>query len=46
MGSADGTNINTNHLACTWKVEMKKEDNIKGEGGNEMSDRRIKRETL
>ena len=35
MGDADVTSINTNHLACTWKVEMKKRDSIKEEGGNE-----------
>ena len=32
-GSADGTSINTNRLTYTWKVEMKRRDNIKG-GGN------------
>ena len=32
---ANRTSINTNHLACTWRVEMKKEDSIKEEGGNE-----------
>ena len=35
MGSADGTSINTNRLACTWKVEMKRRDSIKEERGNE-----------
>ena len=24
-----------NHLACTWKVEMKRKDSIKGEGVSE-----------
>ena len=32
---ANGTSINTNHLACTWRVKMKGEESIKGEGGNE-----------
>ena len=32
----DGTGINTNHLACTWRVEMKGEDSIKEEGDNEI----------
>jgi len=45
MGSVDGTSINTNHLACTWKVEMKMRDSIKG-GGNEKGDRKIKKETM
>ena len=35
MGSADGTNIQTNRLECTWKVEMKGKDSIKGEGVSE-----------
>ena len=35
MGSADGTNINTDRLVCTWKVEMEREDSIKEEEGNE-----------
>ena len=26
---ADGTSINTNHLACTWRVKMKGEKSIK-----------------
>ena len=33
--SVNGTSINTNHLACTWRVEMKGEDSIREEGGNE-----------
>ena len=32
---ADGTSINTNHLAYTWKVDMKGEVSIKEEGSNE-----------
>ena len=24
-----------NHLACTWKVEMRRRDNIREEGGSE-----------
>ena len=31
----DGTCINTDHLPCTWRVEMKREDSVKEEGGNE-----------
>jgi len=27
----DGTSIKTNHLACTWRVEMKREKSIKEE---------------
>ena len=30
----DGTSINTNHLAYTWRKKIKEEENIK-EGGNE-----------
>ena len=30
----DGTNINTNHLVSTWRVEMKEEGSIKEEEGN------------
>ena len=26
---------NTNHLACTWRVRMKRGENIKGERGSE-----------
>ena len=32
---ADETSINTNHLACTWRVKMKGERSIKGERGTE-----------
>ena len=35
---ADGTSINTNHLDYMWRVEMKREDSIKEEGGNERGD--------
>ena len=35
MGSADGTSIHTDRLACTWKVEMKMKDSIKEEGVSE-----------
>ena len=35
MGSADGTSINTDRLACMWKVEMKRKDSIK-EGVSEI----------
>ena len=31
---ADRTSINTNHLAYTWRAEMKGEEGIKEEGGN------------
>ena len=31
MGNVDGTSIQTDRLACTWKVEMKRKDSIKGE---------------
>ena len=30
----DGTNINTNYLVSTWRVEMKGEGSIKEEEGN------------
>ena len=32
MGNANGTSIQIYRLAYTWKVKMKKEDSIKGEG--------------
>ena len=35
MGSADETSIQIDRLTCTWKVEMKRKDNIKGEGMSE-----------
>ena len=35
MGSVDGTSIQIYRLTCTWKVKMKKEDSIKGEGVGE-----------
>ena len=31
----DGTSINTNHLVCMWRVEMKGEGSLKEEEGNE-----------
>ena len=37
MGSADGTSIQTDRLACTRKMEMKRKDSIKGE---EVSEKR------
>ena len=33
---------NTNHLACTWRVRMKGEESIKGEGRSERSGSRNK----
>ena len=42
---ADGTSINTNHLACTWKVEMKREDSIK-KGGNERGGSKLRENTI
>ena len=35
MRAADRTSIKTDRLACIWKVEMKRKDNIKGEGVGE-----------
>ena len=35
MESIDGTSIQTNRLECTWKVEMKGKDSIKGGGVSE-----------
>ena len=46
MGNTDGTSINTNHLACMWKVEMERGDSIKEEGGHGMRDQKIKGEIL
>ena len=43
MGSVDGTNINPDHLAYRWKVEMKKGESIKEEGGNKIGDRKIEK---
>ena len=34
MEGADGTNINTSHLACTWWTRMRGKGSIKGKGGN------------
>ena len=36
MRGTDRTSININHLANRWNVEMKSEESIKEEGGNEM----------
>ena len=41
MGSADGTSINTSHLAYKWKVEMKRRGGIKEKRENEK--RRLKK---
>jgi len=30
-----GQALGTNHLACMWRVRMKEEESIKGEGDNE-----------
>ena len=35
MGSTNGTSIHTNCVECTWKVEMKGKDSIKGGGVSE-----------
>ena len=34
MKGADGTSISTNPLICTCEVGMRREDDIKGKGGN------------
>ena len=34
MEGDDGTSINTNHLACTWRTRMRGEGSVKGRGGN------------
>ena len=36
MRGTDRTSISTNHLANRWNVEMKSEESIKEEGGNEI----------
>ena len=36
MESADGTSIHTDRLASTWRVDMKRKDNIKDEGGSKI----------
>ena len=46
MGVTDGTSINTNCLACMWKVEMEKGDSIKEEGGYGIRDWKRKGKTL
>ena len=43
MGGVDRTSISTNHLAYRWKVEMKSEESIKEEGGNEIKGGRKRR---
>ena len=34
MEGADGTNINSSHLACMWRTRMRGEGSMKGERGN------------
>ena len=47
MGSADGTSIQTDCLASTWKVEMKRKDSIQGERvGEKMGIEKIRKGTL
>ena len=50
MGSANGTSISPNPLSYRWKVEMKRREGIKEEGGNNIrgskKDRKKKRETI
>ena len=46
MESTDGTSININHLAFTWKVEMERGDSIKEEGGYGIRDWKRKGKTL
>ena len=46
MRSTNGTSINTNRLAYTWKVEMERGDSIKEGGDYEMRDEKIKGKTL
>ena len=36
MGSADGTSIHIDRLTSTWRVDMKRKDNIKEEGGSKI----------
>ena len=36
MESADGTSIHTDRLASTWRVDMKRKDGIKEEGGSKI----------
>ena len=43
MGGVDRTSISTNHLPYRWKVEMKSEESIKEEGGNEIKGGRKRR---
>ena len=35
MRNSDGISIQTNRLECTWKVEIKGKDSIKGGGVSE-----------
>ena len=35
MEGADGTSINTGHLACMWRAKMKGKNSIKERGGKE-----------
>ena len=42
----DGTNININPLDCTWRVEMKGENDTKEEEAMREGNREIKRKTL
>ena len=49
-GKPDETSINPNHLAYRWKVEMKRRESIKEEGGNKIrgskGDGKKRRETI
>ena len=36
-----GQVLSTNHVACTWRVRMKKEESIKEEGSNGKGDRKF-----
>ena len=46
MEGVDGTSININHLACTWRIEMKEEESIKEGRGNGRKGSKKKEETL
>ena len=39
IGEVDRISINTNHLACTWKVGIKERDSIKGKKKKEKGGR-------
>ena len=43
MGSADGISIQIYHLACTWKMKMKKEDSIKGGVGENRGSEKLEK---